>query len=97
MKVKNLGFLLAYIASIYDHGDEVSARLAASLAISNKGMVHFDSGGSGAALSHHFYVVGWLLVSHKLVEVWGFRNCLSASETWIGEICFSSFLNWSAY
>jgi hypothetical protein len=53
-------------------------------------MVHFGSSGSGATFSHHLYVVGWMLVSHKLVEpkafmgtiakVGGFHNCLSVSE-----------------
>lgn len=77
--------------------DEVSARLAASLAISEKGKVRFGSGGS-AALSQHHYAVGRVLASRKTVDskafmgtiakIWGFRNRLSINDHVSGRFIF---------
>jgi hypothetical protein len=77
--------------------DEVSACLAATLAISENGKVRFGSCGS-VALSQHHYAVGRVLASRKSVDpkafmgtiakIWGFRNRLSINEHASGRFIF---------
>lgn len=62
--------------------DEVSARLAASLAIFENGKIRFGAGGS-AALSHHHYVVGHVLDSRKSVDPKAFRVPLRRSGVFV--------------